>query len=978
MSKAPPPRSAPDVEYLTRDYTSYRELLIAHLDRSGTPWKERSAADAGMVLVEALAHDLDHLSYAGDAVLREGFLGTARRRESVAAHAALGDYVLSRGSTSRGYQHFMLQPGQAVSLPVGVVVRSVSGPAGHGINPVDDRVAFETTRSAQLDARRNRFMLERSVVAGSTRLWLLNHDRLRPDLWGLGIRVGTTLCVRDRDAGELVEVVGVLGHVCELAAPLRRRYLAADDDRVAEVLGNLVPIRQGRTRDWTRIGTGGVARRPIFSGSLQITPRTATPERHQSFIFALERPVVPGTRHLRLLTTAGQLLDAWAIGIRPGSTLRLRDADGAEEVEVAQVRDHVCELAIAVQNPYYAADQANAAEVLFLLAPPPRNFATGSAPKPDTVPSPAFLRRRIQHLHALQARAEELRPRWLTEPALELAWRTAIHDFRSGVRRLRARSVLDEQDVSWVEERFELAATGFIRILEALDAPVPVDLRWTDREWWPRQTFEVAYDEQEEPPLWHEREATLIVRSFAHGRWTAWHEVPDLLRSDSNDRHFAVEIARRGWVTLCFGDGHNGAMLPAGAGVYARWVEGDLGSPDVGRGALSRVDPVTLPAERTQLDTWLVQTENPVPTQDAAAPEPIESVPLSLRRNLQTQVIPITRADYEAMLEARPDVLEAVVLGPGPPSDDPVSEKSSPDGCQTCRPLDGVFDETAWPVGARETRAPIDTCYPEDVHVAVRPCPSVPPQELLCALREWAEEYRLAGTNVCVSLSREHHVSVELIVDVHPEIAPDDLRFRLRAALLVLLGNGPQPALGQAVDRADILRAAETVPGVVWSRVEGFGTAGGKLRPPRESIQPARDEIVRCRDEPGLPAAGTIRIWRAVSYTLELKLYYRDPDELPSPQWLREYLGNMFGGLDSVPMREGWDALTGERIDQRLRPVGKWKGDDEGLRFERLIHGDRAVDTIVLMPGDVPELTSAPAIRLVWLPRPPEKGGPCA
>ena len=41
----------PDVDYLTRDYEGFRQLLLSLADRSGTPWTERSAADTGVMLV---------------------------------------------------------------------------------------------------------------------------------------------------------------------------------------------------------------------------------------------------------------------------------------------------------------------------------------------------------------------------------------------------------------------------------------------------------------------------------------------------------------------------------------------------------------------------------------------------------------------------------------------------------------------------------------------------------------------------------------------------------------------------------------------------------------------------------------------------------------------------------------------------------------------------------------------------------------
>ncbi|HEY6180483.1 MAG TPA: hypothetical protein VIX73_38840, partial [Kofleriaceae bacterium] len=88
------------LDYATRDYDGFRQLMISVIDRQGTPWTERAAADVGVMVVELLAYELDRLAYAGDRAAEEGFLATARRRESARRHAALGDRELDRGNAT--------------------------------------------------------------------------------------------------------------------------------------------------------------------------------------------------------------------------------------------------------------------------------------------------------------------------------------------------------------------------------------------------------------------------------------------------------------------------------------------------------------------------------------------------------------------------------------------------------------------------------------------------------------------------------------------------------------------------------------------------------------------------------------------------------------------------------------------------------------------------------------------------------------
>lgn len=99
----PPPESNPDLNYLARDYASFRSLMLDRLALLVPQWHERHAADAGMALVELLAFVGDYLSYQQDAVATEAYLRTARRRVSVRRHARLVDYQMHDGCNARAF-----------------------------------------------------------------------------------------------------------------------------------------------------------------------------------------------------------------------------------------------------------------------------------------------------------------------------------------------------------------------------------------------------------------------------------------------------------------------------------------------------------------------------------------------------------------------------------------------------------------------------------------------------------------------------------------------------------------------------------------------------------------------------------------------------------------------------------------------------------------------------------------------------------
>lgn len=104
---------APPIDYLARDYASFRRLMLDRLAITMPGWRERNPADVGIALVEVLAYAADHLSYQQDAVATEAYLGTARRRVSVRRHARLVDYFVHDGSNARTWAAFEVRAGSA-------------------------------------------------------------------------------------------------------------------------------------------------------------------------------------------------------------------------------------------------------------------------------------------------------------------------------------------------------------------------------------------------------------------------------------------------------------------------------------------------------------------------------------------------------------------------------------------------------------------------------------------------------------------------------------------------------------------------------------------------------------------------------------------------------------------------------------------------------------------------------------------------
>jgi hypothetical protein len=103
---APEPKDAgdgPSIDYLAKDYESFRRLMLDRMAVTIPAWTERSPADLGIALVEALAYGADMASYYQDAVATEAYLSRARLRASARRHARLLGYNIGEGSNTRAF-----------------------------------------------------------------------------------------------------------------------------------------------------------------------------------------------------------------------------------------------------------------------------------------------------------------------------------------------------------------------------------------------------------------------------------------------------------------------------------------------------------------------------------------------------------------------------------------------------------------------------------------------------------------------------------------------------------------------------------------------------------------------------------------------------------------------------------------------------------------------------------------------------------
>lgn len=772
-------RQAPDVDYLTRDYEGFCKLLVSLLDRSPTLlWTERAAADLGVMVVEILANQLDHLGYAGDRVAEEAFLGTARMREYARRHAALGDHRLDRGNATTGFQHFELKSNPSRELPVGT---QLGQELEYGDDP-DQRLIFETTAAVRLDPRLDQLELARSVAAGETWLHLRAQGGSRLDLRPLGVQPGMQFCIvdDDRGQGEMVTARRVQGDAVELTGPLGDTYLAS----TARVLGNMVPIRRGRTGEWKQVGLGGIAR-----------------------------------------------------------------GEGRDQ---------------------------------------------------------KFFVQRLDVARRLRAAAEAAREAWIDDRSLAGWWELACAEVAGVVRELRT-SQGAPANAEALDTRLVRASDLFRDLLRSAGFAVPDSLRPSTRMSSPHQEIELS---GEVPDLWLDGVETLCVYVIDDGgRYTRLIEQEDLLRSGPDDPHYVVETDQLGHVTLRFGDGVNGAVLPPESVVMVRRITGDLFAGDLGANALGELVSNT---------DGIASTSNPLPTRGARRPEKLrDDLVRAVQHGLTHRVVPVTADDYGAVLLAQiPDLAEVSVA-----------------------------------------LVPADRLAARRVDVVIRSRPGVPPAPVLARARELLRTARLAGSDVRVRLCEPLFVSIALVVEVHPELSAANVRLRLRRELLSRFGGNSPNELGRPRTRAEVYAAVEQVPGVVYSEVIGFDLANRPVTEldAKEKIRPERDQVVRCLGLSDNPLCGDIAMWAARRYRLHVELGYADPDQRPDPQAVIAMMKTLLSGKDALPVRKQWAALTATQIDAALASAQP-RDASYRLSVRTILVGERAVEQVPLGDREVPIL----------------------
>jgi hypothetical protein len=263
---APPPHSCPppdvpipNIDYTAKDFNSFKQALGAFSAQNYPNWQERSEADLGMVVMEALSALADEFSYYQDRVAAEATLATATQRRSLVSLARLVDYEPAPVQSATAV---LLCTVATSGIAAGIRV-SANGPDG-GMVPFEIGTGLNDTSIYTVSPAWN-FPIraywwddsERCLKCGATEMWVLGNDQnfalgmqllIQTDLPGESLRQIVTITEIELSEDSIYPnpATGTL------PTPVTRLAWSAADALTAErnltstyVGGNLLPATQG-------------------------------------------------------------------------------------------------------------------------------------------------------------------------------------------------------------------------------------------------------------------------------------------------------------------------------------------------------------------------------------------------------------------------------------------------------------------------------------------------------------------------------------------------------------------------------------------------------------------------------------------------------------------------------------------------------------------------------------------------------------
>jgi hypothetical protein len=770
----PPPQLVePEINYLAKDYASFRQLILDRLALIMPDWKERHIPDLGIALVELLAYVGDHLSYYQDAVATEAYLDTARQRISVRRHARLVDYFMHEGCNARAWLCLTILGGN-LSLDLNhvyfVAGLNTGTIASQGVLteeevrhlPVDDYEIFEPMI-------RSEFMLREA------------HNEIHFYTWGQ-----RDCCLpRGTTSASLLDQWVVLEDIpADHYEPTQDQNARGQDKQPDNTRTQMVkykpkeppPLDTSKLTRLLDLQEGDVLIFEEMIGPKTGNPADADPLHRCAVrltkVTRNEDPVVTTKLNVNAYTydQPTPVVDIeWTQEDALPFALCISAIGPAPYCQYLENISVVRGNAILVDHgrSIYPSEALDTVPLAYSEA---ECECEGQAA--DVIYRPGRFQPNLNHT-ALTFR-EPLagdQPKWRSAASL------LKQDPRAAVPEIQLREIpASPDDQGQLVPIFELKDLDdpslLIRQMRDPNSARGTMLRWKLTSTTRRDLEKLKSDESPLPDLVQNviNDLQKLIRT-----WTAQY---DLLSSDPDDLNFVVEIDNEGSAYLRFGDGDLGEQPPAGSSFHADYRVGNGRRGNVGADAITKIVLIDMTLSGVNL-----YTRNPLPAVGGVDAEPIAEAKLYAPSNFRKQLERAIIADDYAR----------------------IAEREFPSALQR------TAARLAWTGSWYEATVALDAFKSDYI-----------PLELMGQVSRRLERYRRIGHDLQIEPAHYTPLQIELKVCVKR----DYLRGHVKAALLDVFSNRVLPSgklgffhpdrltFGEDIYLSQLVAAAQAVEGV--------------------------------------------------------------------------------------------------------------------------------------------------------------------
>lgn len=137
----------PAIDYTSKDYAGFMASILSYAKTAFPEWTNQNPGSLEMMILESLARELDVLSYYGDRIVGESYIGTATQLSSVIQLAALLGYSPGQPLAATGTVTF-----QTATSSAAVVVPAATQVTTNFVSNLNGPIVFETQSAVTVPA----------------------------------------------------------------------------------------------------------------------------------------------------------------------------------------------------------------------------------------------------------------------------------------------------------------------------------------------------------------------------------------------------------------------------------------------------------------------------------------------------------------------------------------------------------------------------------------------------------------------------------------------------------------------------------------------------------------------------------------------------------------------------------------------------------------------------------------------------------